>query len=245
MKEMDLFQDLPDELIILQALELDLPSITRLCQASSRFNQIICDNELFWRYKFIKDYQFNPIYYTGSWKLLYREYGSVWAFGMNDFGRLGPGDRQNRYIPTRIPNLKAKFVSAGGFHTILIDLNNDVWAFGMNDFGRLGLGDEQNRNIPTQIPNLKAKFASAGAYHSILIDLDDDAWAFGNNYSCQLGLGDEQDRYIPTRIPNLKAKSVSAGAYHSILIDQNDDVWVFGSNDFGQLGLGDQQVRNI
>ena len=59
--------------------------------------------------------------------------------------------REDRNIPTQIPNIKAKVVSCGNYHTMIIDLNNNVWAFGYNDYGQLGLGDNQNRNIPTQI----------------------------------------------------------------------------------------------
>uniref|UniRef100_A0A6C0IYS7 Uncharacterized protein n=1 Tax=viral metagenome TaxID=1070528 RepID=A0A6C0IYS7_9ZZZZ len=38
---------------------------------------------------------------------------------MNDFGQLGLSD-DDRSTPIRIPNLKAMFVSAGYYHTIVI-----------------------------------------------------------------------------------------------------------------------------
>ena len=117
---MDPFDSLPDELILLQGLDMNLPSITTFCQTSRRFNRLICENDLFWYYKFIRDYRFNPVQYTGSWNLLYRGYQFVWSFGYNNYGQLGLADRVSRLVPTRIPNIKAKAISSGRDHTLLI-----------------------------------------------------------------------------------------------------------------------------
>ena len=46
--------------------------------------------------------------------------GNVWASGINVNGQLGLGDGINRNKFTQIPNIKAKQVSAGDDHTILI-----------------------------------------------------------------------------------------------------------------------------
>ena len=92
--------------------------------------------------------------------------------------------------PTQISGIKAKAVSCGYSHTIIIDLNNNVWAFGQNHRGQLGLGDNQNRNIPVQIPDIKAKAVSCGEHHTMIIDLNNNVWAFGYNHVGQLGLGD-------------------------------------------------------
>ena len=126
----------------------------------------------------------------------------------------------------KYPNIKAKAVSCGTNHTMIIDLNNNVWAFGSNNFGQLGLGDNQYRLIPTQIPNIKAKSVSC-SYHTMIIDLNNNVWAFGQNDHGQLGLGDRQDRNIPTQIPNIKAKTSSCGHSNTILILSPSP---FGSN---------------
>ena len=69
----------------------------------------------------------------------------------------------------RIPNIKAKQVSAGYFHTVIIDLRGNVWVSGLNMDGQLGLGDNNDRRELTQIPNIKAKQVSVSDYHTILI----------------------------------------------------------------------------
>jgi hypothetical protein len=57
---MDPFPKLPDELIIVQALNLPLSSLDDLCLTSRRFNELICDNEVFWNQRFLQDYQVVP-----------------------------------------------------------------------------------------------------------------------------------------------------------------------------------------
>ena len=161
--------EFPSELLILQALALDLASISKVCQASRRFNEVICNNEWFWHQKFIQDFDFDPVLYTGSWKQLYEQYGSIWVMGNNEYGQLGLGDDNNRSSPTLIPNTKARQVSSGARHTVLIDLQDNILMMGNNRFGQLGLGDRNNRLSPTLLPNIKARQVSAGRHSTVLI----------------------------------------------------------------------------
>jgi hypothetical protein len=48
-------EHLPKDVLILLALELDEPSISKLCGSSKRLNEIICDNQLFWKKKLEKE----------------------------------------------------------------------------------------------------------------------------------------------------------------------------------------------
>jgi alpha-tubulin suppressor-like RCC1 family protein len=253
------FGGLSDDEIIQIALQLSINDISSYCSSSKRFNDVICDNNWFWKQKTFYDFGDPDYDYVDDWKVLYKNYGAVYAFGQNNYGQLGLGDERSRSKPTKIPNFRVKSIVAGNSHTIAIDFNDDVCVFGHNNFGQLGLGDTTDRVTPTKIPfgaflseTFKAKDIFAGATHTIAIDFNNDIWVFGNNFSGQLGLGDEIPRYVPTKIPfetfglqNFKVKSIIAGSDHTIAIDLNDDVWVFGDNKFGQLGLGDRINRNI
>jgi alpha-tubulin suppressor-like RCC1 family protein len=158
--------------------------------------------------------------------------GNVFTFGCNDRGQLGLGDTDNRSVPTQSVSLlqipiKAKAVSAGSSHSILIDLDDKVFTFGSNEYGQLGLYVpdwrkvyKNSRFIPTQIPEIKAKAVSAGTSHSILIDLDNDVYTFGNNESGELGVGHTENSYEPLLIDGIKATAVSAGGNHCIIIGQ-------------------------
>ena len=200
----------------------------------------------------------------------------VWSFGSNFYGQLGIGNHQIKKAPTQIympmsPNttddsssimrigMRAKFVSCGEAHTVLIDMNNAVWSFGYNKFGQLGNDDLSYKNIPVKISELTAKFVACGKLHTLLIDMYDRILTFGENSYGQLGLGDYIDRKTPTLINKFTknthnetkicmdtsgsltacVKSVSCGLYHTVIIDINNDVWSFGDNTDGQLGLGE------
>src|SRR5690606_14365936 len=110
-------------------LDFPLGQINSLCRTNIHLNNIICNNEDFWRSKFIRDFKFIPEEYKGSWKQLYKEYNNLYIFG-------------NTIIPNINHNIKAKQVSCGAYYTGLIDLNNNVWMFGGNILGELGLGDD-------------------------------------------------------------------------------------------------------
>ena len=163
--------------------------------------------------------------------------------GLGDHGR--GTNRNNPTLILSIPPIKN--ISAGGNHSLLLDVNGGVWSFGYNRNGQLGLGDKTNRDKPNLIPDiLPIKDISGGRCHSILLDVNGSVWSFGYNGYGQLGLGDHgrgTNRNNPTRVPGIPPiKKVSGGRYHSILLDINGDVWSFGSNVDGQLGLGDHGI---
>ena len=97
--------------------------------------------------------------------------GNIWSFGRNTHGQLGLGlnPDQDIYKPTMIPNIKAKYISAGTIHSIIIDDNDKIWSFGLNVHGSLGLGDTQDRNIPVKIPEGTFKYVSSGSTHNLVI----------------------------------------------------------------------------
>ena len=119
-------ENLPSERIVDIALSLPLSIIKSFSQTSKKFNQLICENDEFWRRRFIKDYNYDPVDSKESWKELYKNSGNVWTFGWNIYGKLGLGDNIDKSMLTQIPNLKAKEVSAGGNHTVIIDLENNI-----------------------------------------------------------------------------------------------------------------------
>src|SRR4029079_10784385 len=99
---------------------------------------------------------------------------NIWAMGNNSYGQLGLNNINNRLIPTIIlfhdKPIKAKAISCGYNHTIIIDIENNVWAFGANYSGQLGLNDRNNRFIPTIIlfndKPIKAKSIACGSGHT-------------------------------------------------------------------------------
>ena len=146
--------------------------------------------------KFTHDYHFTPNY-PGSWLKLYQNYNSLWGFGSNTSGQLGLGDQEDKLSPEQISGSKAELssdfsrplvgkaraISTGGYHTVVIDLDDNVWTCGSDKYGQLGLEDQGERLRLEQIPGSKAdlrsdfsrplvgkaKAISAGGSHTVII----------------------------------------------------------------------------
>jgi len=160
---------------------------------------------------------------------------NLWAFGSNLRGELGlPEIEGGVYkVPTQVPGIKAKYLSAGVKGTVVIDLDNNVWLFGhVNSVWK----NRENWFTPIKIPDLKAKDVAVGLSHVALIDLENNVWVFGRNHLRQLGLDDKRDRETPTKLSGIKARSISAGPNHTVVLDLENNVIGFGSNAYGQLG---------
>ncbi len=121
------FERLPEELLQSILLKMNYDNIQKICLISNDF-LIYVNMIIFWRVKFIYDYGFNPpiIGLTQSLEEIYLNQNNVLSFGNNYSGQLGLGDNVNMNEPTKINNIKAKSVSCGGNHIVLIDIHNDV-----------------------------------------------------------------------------------------------------------------------
>jgi alpha-tubulin suppressor-like RCC1 family protein len=64
---------------------------------------------------------------------------NIWIPGNSVDGQLGLGSDKfkyrERYAAIQIPNLKPKYISSVGIHTVIIDLDDNVWTFGANEYG--------------------------------------------------------------------------------------------------------------
>ena len=69
------------------------------------------------------------------------EHNEAWSFGANFYGQLGLGNKNIRYVPTKMNiNATIKHISCGFNHSIIIDRNNNIWVFGDNNCAQLCLG---------------------------------------------------------------------------------------------------------
>lgn len=238
-----IFDYLPYDIISDICMLLSYEEITTLYKSSSYINNLMYNDNSFWKQKFIHDY--GNVEDTILWnKDVYKNYGKTVSFGNNNQGQLGLGDKHKRIFPIEISNIKVKTMACGHAHTIIIDFSNNIWSFGNNNYGQLGLGHTQDIVSPTQILGLKAFFVSCGSNHTVIIDINNDVWSFGVNDEHQLGLNDIRNhyaqspyRFTPTQIIGIKAKSVSCGYNHTIITDINDSIFGFGCNHGGELGF--------
>ena len=185
--------------------------------------------------------------------------GTLWAWGDNQFGRLGDGTvteyawmtgqsiDNNKKNPVKIGTASNwASIMTGGDHTIAIKTDGTLWAWGYNGSGQLGDGTNTQRNSPVQIGTATnwASISQLGS-HTVAIKTDGTLWAWGSNAQGQLGDGTTTNRNSPVQIGTATNwKSIGAGSGHTMAIKTNGTLWAWGYNGSGQLGDGTNTNRN-
>jgi len=141
--------------------------------------------------------------------LALNEAGEVYSMGfggswINGAGGLGHGDRAQLETPTKVSAFGASSdtgvavasVSAGGYHSVALDVEGGAWSWGRGEWGRLGHGDSTDCLEPTRIegggethsialPKLAAAFACDA--HSGCLTNEGAIYTWGRNENWQLG----------------------------------------------------------
>lgn len=230
--------DLPHELIQKIIIHYPYDEILNICSISKYLN-LICNTETFWRNKFIYDYGYNPPFYKNdietfnssnpyirakSLRLYYINMNSVLTFGLNDKGQLGLGHKCD---------------SSFDEHSTQKSNNVNIPTY-------VYIHDDNSRYIvnPTyKNKKHKAKFISCGGNFTILIDTDNKLWGMGENNKSQLIYNinsNINNENVPCIINNNNKHIVyiSSGNYNNLLIDDNFNLYQTG---FSQI----YNVRSI
>ena len=102
--------------------------------------------------------------------------GGVYSWGRGDDGRLGHGEGQWRYSPTRIQSLSMRTIvriTCGSYHTAAVDSSGDLYTWGGGMYGKLGHGDERGSTVPRKIQSFSAVRVvdvACGSRHVLLDD---------------------------------------------------------------------------
>ena len=179
--------------------------------------------------------------------------GTIWAWGMNQFGQMGNGTVNSPLsVPqVAVPGLVSNSLPGGAINSPLqvtcgyqfgaaLTTNGTVWTWGSGSHGELGQGAPTTSYIPAQVPGLTNIIAiSAGWFHILALKSDGTVWAWGNNSNGELGDGTSNNRPSPVQVLNVSnIVSVSGGDSHSSALAADGTVWKWGLNDLGELGNG-------
>jgi alpha-tubulin suppressor-like RCC1 family protein len=167
--------------------------------------------------------------------------GTLWAWGQNNLGQLGIGNKVKQISPAQVGTATNwVFVSAGTEHSLAINRLGELYAWGNNANGLLGNGTKtpQVAPIPEKIGSATNWVSvSAGSTHSLAINSNGQLWTWGKNDSGQLANNTLVDKLIPIQIGTVTNwVSVSAGSSHSTAINSDGELWTWGYNGHGQLG---------
>lgn len=192
--------------------------------------------------------------------LALRRDGTVWVWGNNGYGQLGPGGSgsSNTLSAIQVTGLPADVVgvAAGSVHNLALDSSGKVWSWGEDRTGQLGRNatlegkpDLTTKSTPglVDIPaGVQIIAIAAGGRTSLAIDSDHNVWGWGYNKYGQAGQtptipADLVDPVVlqPTMIAGVSSITrISAGLDHCLALRSDGVVFAWGYNGYGQLGDG-------
>ncbi len=185
---------------------------------------------------------------SGDQTLGIKSDGTLWAWGLNNYGQLGDGTTVNKSIPTKVGIDNDWFqVTSGRDHVLALKVDGTLWAWGNNTYGELGDGTNIIKLTPVQIgTSTNWKAISAGAYHSLAIKNDGTLWSWGWNVTGGLGDGTYISRNFPIQIGfEINWSQISGGVEQSHAIKNDGTLWGWGFNLHGALGDGTTVQKNI
>jgi alpha-tubulin suppressor-like RCC1 family protein len=171
-----------------------------------------------------------------------RSNGTAWAWGQNNYGRLGDNTTVNKSSPVSVVGGFTDWcqVSAGGFHSLGVRQNGTAWAWGSNTCGRLGDGTTISKSSPVSVVGGFTDWCqlSGGRYHSLGVRINGTAWAWGSGVCGRLGNNNTFTVFSPVSVVGGFTDwcQVSAGLEHSLGVRTNGSAWAWGCNGLGRLG---------
>jgi alpha-tubulin suppressor-like RCC1 family protein len=198
--------------------------------------------------------------------------GKLLAWGWNNYGQVGDGSLEDKYVPGRVyvavntvskavfprnEGIKKGFV--GNNYTSVITDSNKVYIWGVNNDGILGTGDTVSSIEPVDITNKfnlarEDSIVDMALYtsHTLALSEYGRVYAWGNNFSGQLGNGTTERSVEPVEITSMfsllegdQIVDVESGIAFSGALSLTGEVFLWGENEYNQLGSGDYTDKLI
>jgi len=168
--------------------------------------------------------------------------GGLWAWGNNDFGRVGDGTTINRHTPVRImDNVVA--AHAGSGVTLAIRTDGSLWGWGDNRWGALADGNfipvdflelpherrHANQHTPIRIKENVASIVRGQTDHVAVITRDNALWEWGGGFEPSM---------LMENVASVDISSTNTPSSATFVITTDGVLWAWGDNLHGQLGDG-------
>ena len=176
--------------------------------------------------------------------------GEVYAWGKNEFGELGLGDRTYRSYATRVKGIDGNGyleniidVANGDENSYAIDKNGNVYGWGDGNYHQID-DTTTSRTTPTQMSDCTdAISVSAGDCFMAFIQANSNSCVRGYNRYGQRGNGTTADTPTGACIVGNDINKICAGNDSTLIIKEDGTVWTSGRNQYGELGVGDTSNR--
>ena len=174
---------------------------------------------------------------------------SAVAWGTNNFGELGDGNRESINQPVNVSGLsEVAAVAAGYTHSLALLPGGSVMAWGNNEVGQLGTGNRTASDVPVAVSGVsEATAIAASEENSMALLKNGHVKAWGIAYIGELGDGTDSGPEScpppgscstkPVEVNGLsEASAISAGSLFGEALRHNGSVMTWGYNQEGQLG---------
>ena len=162
--------------------------------------------------------------------------GALWAWGSNEYGRLGTG--MSMGIAFNAEEIELEGVveaSAGWYHSLFRTEDGSVYAVGCNyDFGQLGDGSGLDRSLPVKVMDGAAQVVASRDF-SAALKTDGTVWTWGRNNAGQLGLGHTDTQTTPAQVAIEDVAEIAAGESFMLARTKDGSVYAWGDNTYDQI----------
>jgi YD repeat-containing protein len=168
--------------------------------------------------------------------------GSAWAWGFNDYGRLGDNTTTNKSSPVSVVGGFSDWcqLSGGQSHSLGVRTGGSAWAWGRANGGQLGNNSINDASSPVSVVGGFSDWCqiSAGGNHSLGVRTGGSAWAWGVNGCGQMGNNTTTLRSSPVSVVGGFSDwcQISGGYTHSLGVRTGGSAWAWGYNAQGRLG---------
>lgn len=167
-----------------------------------------------------------------QWRLLYIQkvvlgvkfglavdkYGRLYAWGENNYGQLGVGDKAARNTPVMVENLaNVRHIAVGRQHSAAIDTSRKLWTWGDCADGRLGHGP-----LFTEVRSVKGDIITRSRKRVDHL----------SEPKCV--------EFFRTK----EVRLVACGDRFTVALDSRSIAWTWGSGIYGQLGTGSRNLSS-
>ena len=180
--------------------------------------------------------------------------GTLWAWGLNNYGQLGVTGKQSKSSPVQVGTETTwAWAEMGGnpgaFSSVAVKTDGTLWCWGENKNGQLGQNNKTDKQSPVQVGTdtdwetaLPSSTRCSGEY-CIVQKTDGSLWSWGNNESGCLGLNqNDSHRSSPAQIPG-NWDYFSVGHESNVAI-KSGKLYGWGNNSWGLLGHNDGTPRS-
>ena len=176
--------------------------------------------------------------------------GEVYAWGKNENGELGVGDKTYRSYATRVKGADGNGyleniinVANSETNSYAIDKDGNLYGWGYGGYNQID-DTTTSKVYPTKMSDCTdAISVSAGDCFMAFMQANSNSCVRGYNRYGQRGNGTTADTPTGTCIVGNDINKICAGNDSTLIIKEDGTVWTSGRNQYGELGVGDTSDR--